>query len=84
MLNHPDIGISMNNLAEILKSLNRLKAVEKTFTGSSKFSKTKSLPNNPEIVNSNSNLASVIHHLGRLVEAKVLLRKALNLRKSNF
>ncbi len=66
MPNHPNIGTSMNNLALVLHSLNRLKQAEELYRETLNFRKANLLPNHPDIGTSMNNLAGVLENLNRL------------------
>jgi hypothetical protein len=66
MPNDPRIGTSMNNLAGVLESLNRLKYSEELFREALKFRKDNLLPNHPDIGTSMNGLSGVLCSLNRL------------------
>jgi hypothetical protein len=59
----------MNNLADVLHSLNRLKEAEVLYQEALNFRKANLLPNHPDIGISMSNLAMVLQSLNRLKES---------------
>jgi hypothetical protein len=74
----------MNNLAFVLRDVNRLKEAEVLFKEALDFRKANLMPNHPDIGTSMNNLARVLYDLNRWKEAEVLFRDALNFRKANL
>jgi tetratricopeptide (TPR) repeat protein len=70
----------MNNLADVLQSLNRLKEAEELYRKALNFRIENLLPNHPNIGNSLNNLAGVLKDLNQMKEAEELFRDALNFR----
>jgi hypothetical protein len=64
--NHPYIGKTMNNLASVLLSLNRLIESEVLYRETLNFKKINLMPNDPDIGITMDGLAEVLHCLNRL------------------
>ncbi len=58
--NHPDIGITMNNLAGVLQSQNQLNYSVELYKETLIFRKANLEPNNPDFGNSLNNLALIL------------------------
>ena len=79
---HPDYGIAINNLAQLLKANNRLAAAEPLMRRTiSIFEKVESDTNHvhPNYAASLNNLALLLEDTNRLTEAEPLLRRALDI-----
>jgi tetratricopeptide (TPR) repeat protein len=74
----------MNNLADVLKRLNKLREAEALYRDALNFRKANLKPNHPDIRNSLNNVAIVLQSQNRLKEAEELFRELLDLQNEHL
>ena len=79
--NHPNVALSLNNLAELYYSQGRYSEAEPLFKQALDLRKRTLAENHPLVASSLNSLAELYRRQGRYSEAEPLLKQALELRK---
>ncbi len=74
----------MNNLAKVLKNLNKLYQSENLYRDLLRFQKINIQANDPNIGNSLNNLAEVLKSQNKFKQSELLYREAIDFRKANL
>ena len=81
---HPNIATALNNLAELLKAVNRLDEAEKLIRRSLDISEAHLDPSDPVIATRLNNLAGLFRARGQLEEAIPLIRRSLAIDEARY
>ncbi|MCW3054450.1 MAG: photosystem assembly protein Ycf3 [Chthonomonadales bacterium] len=81
---HPDIAVSLNNLAELYRTQGRYEEAEPLYQEALKILRTALPAGHPSIANSLNNLAVLYDTQGRYEEAELLYQEALTIDRSAF
>lgn len=76
---HPDIAISLNNLALLLSDTNRPAEAEPLYRGALAIYEKSLGPNHPSVATGLNNLAELLSNTNRLAEAEPLYRKVVRI-----
>jgi tetratricopeptide (TPR) repeat protein len=76
---HPKVGTSLNNLAQLLADTNRLAEAEPLMRRALKIDEDSIGPDHPNVATDLSNLAQLLKDTNRLAEAEPLMRRALKI-----
>ncbi len=82
--NHPDVGISLNNLALLYKSVGRHTEAEPLYLEDLDISKKQLGDNHPRVATALNNLALLYEFQGRYREAEPFFHQALDILEQNF
>jgi len=74
---HPEVGVRLNNLAQLLKTTNRLAEAEPLMRRALEIDEAAFGIEHPEVARDLSNLAQLLHDTNRLAESEPLMRRAL-------
>ena len=72
---HPDVATALNNLAELLRTTNRLAEAEPLFRRALTILETSLGPDHPDVATALNNLAELLRATNRLSEAEPLYRR---------
>jgi hypothetical protein len=81
---HPALAASLNNLAQLLKSTNRLAEAEPLMRRALAIDEASYGAQHPEVAIDLNNLASLMYATNRLAEAEVLMRRALAIGEASY
>jgi tetratricopeptide (TPR) repeat protein len=76
---HPNVAICLNNLAELLRTANRLTEAEPLYRRALAIDEASYGPDHSNVAVSLNNLALLLHATNRLTEAEPLCRRALEI-----
>src|ERR1019366_288372 len=76
---HPNVGIRLNNLAQLLKATNRLGEAEPLYRRALEIDERAYGPDHPDVAIDLNNLATLLKDTNRLGEAEPLMRRALEI-----
>ena len=82
--NHPNVATSLNNLAELLRSTNRLSDAEPMYRRVIKIFEKSLGQNHPNVATALNNLAELLRASNRLSEAEPMYRRALKIDEASF
>ena len=81
---HPDVAISLDNLAVLLKVTNRLAEAEPLMRRALTIEETSYGPDHPEVATTLNNLAQLFKATNRSAEAEPLMRRALAIDEKSY
>src|SRR5262249_23655884 len=81
---HPDVAVSLNNLALLLQDTNRLSEAEPLSRRALAISEKSYGPDHPDVATGLNNLASLLQDTNRLSEAEPLYRRALAIAEKSY
>jgi tetratricopeptide (TPR) repeat protein len=81
---HPDVAISLDNLAVLLKVMNRLAEAEPLMRRALIIDEKRYGPEHPDVAISLDNLAVLLKVTNRLAEAEPLMRRALTIEETSY
>ncbi len=81
---HSDIGLGLNNLAQLLWTQNKFAEAEPLFRETLEIVRTTLPAGDPAIANTLDNLAKVLQDQNKLAEAEPFMREALAIRRANL
>jgi tetratricopeptide (TPR) repeat protein len=81
---HPDLAVSLSNLAALLWETNRLSEAEPLFRRALAIDQKSYGPDHPDVAGDLNNLALLLHDTNRLSEAEPLYRRALAINEKSY
>jgi tetratricopeptide (TPR) repeat protein len=81
---HPDIAVSLNNLALLLQDTNRLSEAEPLYRRALTIDEKSYGPDHPDVAIRLNNLGSLLQDMNRLSEAELLYRRALAIDEKSY
>ncbi|MBW8035331.1 MAG: tetratricopeptide repeat protein [Planctomycetes bacterium] len=81
---HPDVALSLNNLAQLLQDTNRLDEAEPLMRRALAIDEASFGADHPAVATRLNNLASLLQDTNRLDEAEPLIRRALAIDETSF
>jgi tetratricopeptide (TPR) repeat protein len=82
--NHPEVAVSLNNLAIILNIIGDFAGARPLFEQALAIREQALPPDHPEVARSLNNLANLLRNIGNFTEAKPLYERALRIREKTF
>ena len=81
---HPNVAVSLNNLASLLQDTNRLNEAESLVRRALAIAEASYGPDHPEVATNLSNLSSLLQETNSLSEAELLARRALAINEASL
>ena len=81
---HPNIATGLNNLAELLRDINRLSEAEPLYRRALAIDEASYGPDHPNVAIRLNNLAGLLRATNRLSEAEPLYRRALAISEASY
>ena len=81
---HPNVAVILNNLAQLLRTTNRLAEAEPLMRRALTINEKSFGPQHPKVAIGLNNLAQLLQTTNRLAEAEPLMRRALTIDEKSF